>query len=256
LLAIFIKNLFFTIPYIGQYVVELLWGGFTVGLPTLTCFFSLHYLLPFVLIALIFGHLTAIHSSGSDDTIDHDDITFFPYFYVKDVFFGLILVSALVILIFFYPRLLSHWDNSIPANSLVTPVHLVPEWYFLPFYAILRSVPSKVGGLLLMLVSIVIMFDSIRRDDESEIFILGALGYLGAQPVEFPYVELTQVLALLPLLDYFFFVDTTDDTFDLFEDWSIPENWYYQQIECEDIHVGLYSLYERPMRGPIIYQVN
>ena len=162
--ATVITNLFSAIPYVGNHITTWLWGGFSVGNPTLNRFFALHYLLPFVLLAVVFFHVVALHITGSNNPLGidvkgpQDTVPFHPYYTVKDsvgicVFF---LVYALVV--FFAPRFFMAPDNFIPANPLQTPPEIVPEWYFLPFYAILRSVPNKLGGVTLMFSSILVLF--------------------------------------------------------------------------------------------------
>jgi quinol-cytochrome oxidoreductase complex cytochrome b subunit len=138
-----------------------LWGGFSVDNATLNRFFSLHYLCPFVIVALSFIHIAILHQSGSNNPLgidlSIDKISMYPYFIIKD-FLGLILFFLFFsIFIFFYPNILGHSDNYINANPMVTPIHIVPEWYFLPFYAILRSIPYKLGGVLMMILAIVIL---------------------------------------------------------------------------------------------------
>jgi quinol-cytochrome oxidoreductase complex cytochrome b subunit len=151
--------------------VTWLWGGFAIDNPTLNRFFSLHYLIPFTILGMVILHLWALHQFGSNnpvgiDITKKDKIAFHPYYTVKDLFGLAVFMLVLAILVFFSPNLLGHPDNYIPANPLVTPEHIVPEWYFLPFYAILRSItfdilwiiPAKLGGVLAMLGSIMILF--------------------------------------------------------------------------------------------------
>jgi quinol-cytochrome oxidoreductase complex cytochrome b subunit len=202
--ATVITNLFAAIPCIGDYIAEWLWGGFSVDNPTLTRFFSLHYLLPFVLAAVVFLHLLLLHTSGSAGDEDVDDIDFYPYFYLKDLFATLILLSIFCVLVFFVPNYLGHPDNYIKANSLVTPIHLVPEWYFLPYYAILRSTPDKFGGFIAMIFGIIMMFDLDDEDDEQGLILTILLGYLGGKPIEEPYMLITQLISILPVIDYMF----------------------------------------------------
>jgi len=133
-------------------------------------------MLPFLLAALVITHLTFIHVSGSEGEVDADDIDFYPYFYLKDVFILLIMLASFIIIICFIPNMMGHPDNYIVANNLITPVHLVPEWYFLPFYAILRSTPDKFGGLLMMGLGLFMMFDNITNDDENSLILLIMLG--------------------------------------------------------------------------------
>jgi len=157
--ATVITNLFSAIPLVGTEVSYFLWGGFSVGNPTLNRFFSLHYLLPFVLLALVILHLLLLHENGSSAPVSlkySDKIYFYPYFYLKDFFSLLVFFYFYFYLVILYPNLLGHPDNYIEANPLVTPAHIVPEWYFLPFYAILRSIPDKLTGVIYMFLSIVI----------------------------------------------------------------------------------------------------
>ena len=169
--ATVITNLFSAVPIFGQKIVTLLWGGFTVSNPTLTRFFSLHYLLPFVIIAVVGLHLVALHSHGSNNPlgIDHkgpqDSIPFHPYYTIKDMFGLMVFLIFFSIFIFYLPNALGDPQNYIPANPLQTPPDIVPEWYFLPFYAILRSmtfnvlgIPSKLVGVILMFSSILVLF--------------------------------------------------------------------------------------------------
>ena len=133
-----------------------------MGNPTLTRFYSLHYLLPFIVTAIILLHLVLLHTSGSSNPLginsSQDKISFYLYFFLKDAVGLALALVFYVILIHFYPNLLGHSDNYIQANPLVTPTHIVPEWYFLPFYAILRAIPNKIGGVVAMLGAILILF--------------------------------------------------------------------------------------------------
>ncbi|MBT5918548.1 MAG: cytochrome b/b6, partial [Alphaproteobacteria bacterium] len=153
--ATVITNMFTAIPIVGEAVTTWLWGGYSVAGPTLQRFFSLHYLLPFVIFALMFIHLWALHTSKSNNPLgidvksEKDTLPFHPYFTTKDlVGFGVFFI-ILAYWVFFNPNYMGHPDNYVPANPLVTPPHIVPEWYFLPFYAILRAVPDKLGGVVL-----------------------------------------------------------------------------------------------------------
>ena len=162
--ATVITNLFSAIPVVGEYIVTLLWGGFSVDNPTLNRFFSLHYLLPFVITGVVFLHIVALHITGSNNPLgievksEQDTLPFHPYYTVKDSVGICVYLLIFAVLVFFAPDYLGHADNYIPANPLVTPSHIVPEWYFLPFYAILRSVPSKLGGVLMMFGAIAVLF--------------------------------------------------------------------------------------------------
>ncbi|MCK8785521.1 cytochrome b N-terminal domain-containing protein [Roseomonas sp. NAR14] len=162
--ATVITNLFSALPIVGDPIVTWLWGGFSVDNPTLNRFFSLHYLLPFVIFGVVFLHVAALHITGSNNPLGidpkgpQDTLPFHPYYTAKDSFGMAIYLIVFACLVFFAPNYLGHPDNYIPANPLVTPPHIVPEWYFLPFYAILRSVPDKLGGVVLMFGAIAIWF--------------------------------------------------------------------------------------------------
>jgi ubiquinol-cytochrome c reductase cytochrome b subunit len=211
--ATVITNLLSAIPVFGQDIVEFVWGGFSVNNATLNRFFSLHYLLPFVLAALAVAHLIALHEHGSNNpngvSSNGDRLAFHPYFIFKDLvtIFGFFL--ALSIIVFFYPNLLGHSDNYIPADPMVTPASIVPEWYLLPYYAILRSIPNKLLGVIAMFGSLLILL-VLPLTDVSRIrgnqfrpamklafwffvvdFII--LMWIGSQHPETPYVEIGQV---------------------------------------------------------------
>ena len=160
--ATVITNLFSAIPVYGDTITKWLWGGYSVDNATLNRFFSLHYLLPFLIAGMVILHLALLHIVGSSNPLGVDSrldqVSFYPYFYVKDLASFLVLMSAWIFLVSFYPNLLNHPDNYIEANALVTPSHIVPEWYFLPFYAILRSIPSKFWGVVYMGGAIIILF--------------------------------------------------------------------------------------------------
>jgi ubiquinol-cytochrome c reductase cytochrome b/c1 subunit len=229
--ATVITNLFSAIPVVGDKIVTLLWGGFTVGNPTLNRFFSLHYLLPFVIVAVVGLHLIALHQHGSNNPlgIDHrgpqDTIPFHPYYTIKDMFGLCVFLLFFSIFIFYIPNMLSSADNYIPANPMVTPNHIVPEWYLLPYYAILRSVPNKLFGVILSFGSILLLFlvpwldtSRVRSARFRPIYkwvywllpidVL-ALGYVGANPPAGSVVVIGQVatfyyflhfLILMPLI--------------------------------------------------------
>jgi len=161
--ATVITNLFSAFPLVGEPIVTWLWGGFAVDNALLNRFFSLHYLLPFVLVGVVMLHLVALHQHGSNNPLGidrqgpQDSIPFHPYYTVKDMVGLAVFLLVFALFVFYAPNLLGHADNYIPANPLVTPAHIVPEWYFLPFYAILRAVPDKLGGVLLMFAAIGIL---------------------------------------------------------------------------------------------------
>lgn len=208
--ATVITNLFSAVPFVGPSIVEWLWGGFSVGNATLNRFFSLHYLMPFVIAGLVIVHLALLHNEGSNNPLgintNTDNIPFYPYFYVKDLFAFFILALVFSFFVFFYPNVLGHSDNYIPANPLSTPAHIVPEWYFLPFYAILRSIPDKLGGVVAMISAILVLLllpvintSKVRSSKFRPIFGVAywflvsdflILGWIGQKPVESPYIEI------------------------------------------------------------------
>ena len=162
--ATVITNLFSAIPLVGDNIVTWLLGGFSIDNPTLNRFYSFHYLLPFIIVGVVFLHIIALHKVGSNNpigidlTLKKEKIPFHPYYTIKDFFgFGVFFI-IFGIFVFFLPNSLGHPNNYIPADPLVTPEHIVPEWYFLPFYAILRAIPFKLLGVLAMLGSILILF--------------------------------------------------------------------------------------------------
>jgi ubiquinol-cytochrome c reductase cytochrome b subunit len=210
--ATVITNLLSAIPVFGQDIVELIWGGFSVNNATLNRFFSLHYLLPFLLAALAVAHLIALHVHGSNNpngvTSHGDRIAMHPYFTFKDLITIFAFFLVLSVIVFFYPNLLGHSDNYIPADPMVTPASIVPEWYLLPFYAILRSIPNKLLGVVAMFGSLVILL-ILPLTDLSRIrgnqfrpamklafwffvvdFII--LMWIGSQHPETPYLEIGQ----------------------------------------------------------------
>jgi quinol-cytochrome oxidoreductase complex cytochrome b subunit len=162
--ATVITNLFSAIPLIGQSIVTFLWGGFTVGNPTLNRFYALHYLLPFVILAVVLLHLIALHRFGSNNPLGiemkgpQDTLPFHPYFTIKDLFGLAVFLLIYSFFVFYAPNFLGSSDNYIPANPMQTPNHIVPEWYLLPYYAILRSVPNKLLGVVLAFGSIFLLF--------------------------------------------------------------------------------------------------
>nr|YP_003331202.1 cytochrome b [Whitmania pigra]YP_009019393.1 cytochrome b [Hirudo nipponia]ABX79783.1 cytochrome b [Whitmania pigra]AGL10933.1 cytochrome b [Hirudo nipponia] len=160
--ATVITNLLSTIPYSGTSIVEWVWGGFSISNPTLTRFFSIHFVLPFVMVAFVIIHLLFLHQTGSNNPLgvvsDSDRITFHPYYLIKDLLGFLLAFLLLLMLVFFMPNLFSDSENFMPANPSMTPTHIKPEWYFLWIYAILRSIPNKLGGVIAAFSGILIMF--------------------------------------------------------------------------------------------------
>jgi len=227
--ATVITNLFSAIPFIGTDIVLWLWGGFAVDNPTLGRFYSLHFTLPFVILALAGIHIYALHLTGSNNPLGlsfaPDSNTFAPFYLIKDAFGLTLFLIFFSLFLFFAPNLLGHPDNYTLGNPMITPTHIVPEWYFLPFYAILRSIPDKLAGVLALAASIVCLFSipfihkpqvrSLRFRPFSRVVFWGfvlvccLLGWLGAKPIEAPFILLggftttlyfTFLLVLFPLV--------------------------------------------------------
>ena len=162
--ATVITNLFSAVPIVGTAVLEWLWGGFAVDNALLNRFFALHYLFPFLIVGVVILHIVALHTHGSNNPLGidkkgpQDSIPFHPYYTIKDLFGLSFVLTIFAFVVFFAPDYLGHPDNYIPADPLKTPAHIVPEWYFLPFYAILRAVPDKLGGVIAMISAILILF--------------------------------------------------------------------------------------------------
>ena len=224
--ATVITNLFGAFPIVGKDLVIWLWGGFSVDNPTLKRFFVLHFVLPLILAGFSIIHLVLLHQQGSTNPIaicsKIDMVKFYPKFITKDIFGFITFVGCLVLLtVFWYPNVLGHPDNYIRADSLVTPKHIVPEWYFLPFYAILRSIPDKFGGVIAMFAAIIILFflpyvgtfkcKSSKFLKVAQFFFwcfvgnLIFLGWLGACVVEPPYIIYSQ-LATIFYFSYFLII--------------------------------------------------
>nr|YP_003204771.1 cytochrome b [Hemiphaga novaeseelandiae]ACH92648.1 cytochrome b [Hemiphaga novaeseelandiae] len=214
--ATVITNLFSAVPYIGQTLVEWAWGGFSVDNPTLTRFFTLHFLLPFMIAGLTIIHLTFLHESGSNNPLgissNCDKIPFHPYFSLKDILGFMLMFLPLMTLALFSPNLLGDPENFTPANPLVTPPHIKPEWYFLFAYAILRSIPNKLGGVLALAASVLILFLSplLHKSKQRTMIFrplsqllfwtlvanLFILTWVGSQPVEHPFIIIGQLASL------------------------------------------------------------
>nr|YP_009312775.1 cytochrome b [Ducetia japonica]AOV63737.1 cytochrome b [Ducetia japonica] len=220
--ATVITNLLSAIPYLGMDLVQWVWGGFAVDNATLTRFFTFHFVLPFIVAAMVMIHLLFLHQTGSNNPLglnsDIDKIPFHPYFSFKDIFGFIIMIMVLTFLTLMEPYMLGDPDNFTPANPLVTPVHIQPEWYFLFAYAILRSIPNKLGGVIALVLSIAILmilpfynknkfrgiqfypFNQIMFWSMVSIVIL--LTWIGARPVEDPYILTGQILTVLYFLYY------------------------------------------------------
>lgn len=222
--ATVITSLASAIPIVGEYVVIWLWGGYSVDNATLNRFFSLHYLLPFVIALLALLHVVVLHESGSSNPLNipvnsSNKVPFHPFFIIKDLL-GIVIFSVIFgYTIFFYPDNIIDPVNNVPANPLVTPTHIVPEWYFSPFYAILRSIPNKLGGVITLLLALGVLFllpfisNSVFKGSFFETFktflfwsflaVCVLLGWIGFKPIEDPYLMLGQTLTVFYFL-YFF----------------------------------------------------
>nr|ALO77179.1 cytochrome b [Carpelimus sp. CAR01] len=215
--ATVITNLLSAIPYLGSMIVQWLWGGFAVDNATLTRFFTLHFLLPFIVAAMIMIHLLFLHQTGSNNPLglnsNIDKIPFHPYFSIKDLLGYMIMIFLLLMLPLINPYMLGDPDNFIPANPLSTPIHIQPEWYFLFAYAILRSIPNKLGGVIALVMSILILvilpFTNIKMMQSTSFYPINnmmfwmltssiiLLTWIGARPVEDPYILTGQILTMI-----------------------------------------------------------
>ncbi len=232
--ATVITNLFSAIPLVGESITSWLWGGYAVGSPTLTRFFSLHYLFPFLIFGLVILHIWALHIPGNNNPVGIDikkpskeTVPFHPYIVIKDFYALLIFLIIFSGFVFFVPNVLGHPDNYIEANPMVTPSHIVPEWYLLPFYAILRSVPDKLGGVVVMFAAVFILMFLPWLDTSKvrsavfrplyKVFFwilvidVIVLGYIGANPPEGMYLIIGRIatiyyfvhfILIMPLLGF------------------------------------------------------
>ena len=232
--ATVITNLFSAIPLIGDNITQWLWGGYSVDNPTLSRFYTLHFLLPFLIVGVVVLHIVALHTHGSNNPLGidrkgpQDSIPFHPFYTIKDLFGLSFALTIFFAVVFFAPDFLGHPDNYIPADPLKTPAHIVPEWYFLPFYAILRAIPDKLGGVIAMFSAIFVLFLLPWLDTSKVrsatfrpiykilfwIFLIDAivLGWVGSKPAEGIYIIISRIatfyyflhfLILLPLLGKF-----------------------------------------------------
>nr|YP_009472958.1 cytochrome b [Dalsira scabrata]AST10188.1 cytochrome b [Dalsira scabrata] len=214
--ATVITNLMSAIPYLGNTLVMWLWGGFSVDNATLTRFFTLHFVMPFMILAMVMIHLLFLHQTGSNNPLglnsNYDKSPFHPYFSTKDLMSAMITLFMFSMLIMLEPRMLGDPENFIPANPLITPVHIQPEWYFLFAYAILRSIPNKLGGVIAMMMSImIILLPMILNKNKFQgmtfyplskslfwmmIMIILLLTWIGARPAEEPFIFTGQMLTI------------------------------------------------------------
>jgi len=220
--ATVITNLLSAIPYLGNFLVQWIWGGFAVDNATLTRFFTIHFLLPFITASIVLIHLLFLHQTGSNNPIginsNYFKISFHPFYSYKDLIGTILLLWSLVIICFISPYSLGDVENFLPANPLVTPIHIQPEWYFLFAYAILRSIPNKLGGVICLTLSIAILLilpylalPKIPRTSNilplqvifwSFIVLVFLLTWIGARPVETPYIFTGQILTILYFLTF------------------------------------------------------
>nr|YP_010341312.1 cytochrome b [Stenamma megamanni]UNZ99565.1 cytochrome b [Stenamma megamanni] len=215
--ATVITNLVSTVPLIGNMLVMWIWGGFSINNATLNRFFSLHFILPFIILLMIILHLYFLHTTGSSNPLgtnsNMNKITFHIYFTFKDLFGFIIFLNIFSFIILQFPYIFSDPDNFITANPMTTPIHIQPEWYFLFAYAILRSIPNKMGGVIALLASILILYTlpflplsetlSTSFSPLNQLFfwsfinIFILLTWAGSQPIETPFIKISQLLALL-----------------------------------------------------------
>nr|UQS75788.1 cytochrome b [Systropus sp. 2 YXA-2022a] len=221
--ATVITNLLSAIPYLGNSLVQWIWGGFAVDNATLNRFFTFHFIFPFIVTAMVMIHLLFLHQTGSNNPLGMNSnikkIPFHPYFSYKDIVGFIIMFMLLIMLILISPYFLGDPDNFVPANPLVTPIHIQPEWYFLFAYAILRSIPNKLGGVIALVMSIAILFIlphiQINKIQGSQFYLLNKLMFwslvtsvilltwIGARPVEEPYIMTGQLLTIIYFSYYF-----------------------------------------------------
>nr|UPL65816.1 cytochrome b [Brachyrhynchus triangulus] len=214
--ATVITNLVSAVPYLGDTLVKWLWGGFSVDNATLTRFFALHFLLPFIIAAMTMIHLLLLHQTGSNNpsgtNSNIDKVPFHPYFTIKDIMGATVAMTMFLMLTLLEPRLLGDPENFIPANPLVTPVHIQPEWYFLFAYAILRSIPNKLGGVMAMFMSIMIISVPMLMKSKfygnkfypinktmfwSLVSVILLLTWIGARPAEEPFITTGQIITMM-----------------------------------------------------------
>nr|QDI93360.1 cytochrome b [Rubeospineus bicorniger] len=220
--ATVITNLLSALPYLGNDLVKWLWGGFSVDNATLTRFFTLHFIMPFVIAAMVMIHLLFLHQTGSNNPLglnsNYDKIPFHPYFSIKDYMGMMVAMFMFIMLNLWEPTMLGDPENFIPANPLVTPVHIQPEWYFLFAYAILRSIPNKLGGVIAMIASIaIIMIIPFTNNNKFQsmsfypmnktmfwllVINLLLLTWIGARPAEEPYILTGQMLTVTYFMYY------------------------------------------------------
>nr|YP_010480559.1 cytochrome b [Trichomalopsis sarcophagae]UVN15284.1 cytochrome b [Trichomalopsis sarcophagae] len=230
--ATVITNLVSAIPYIGEHIVLWLWGGFSVNNATLNRFYSIHFILPFIIMMMVMLHLVFLHETGSNNPMglnsNMNKVSFNPYYIIKDLLGFIIMLTMLLLICLINPYLLSDPENFNPANSMITPIHIQPEWYFLFAYAILRSIPNKLGGVVALLLSILILlilpFNMNYKMMGFKFYYLNKimfwlffnlfimLTWIGARPVEDPYIIIGQMLSIIYFMYFFLFTMLTKQT--------------------------------------------
>nr|AEV56629.1 cytochrome b [Stenopirates sp. NKU01] len=229
--ATVITNLMSAIPFIGKEIVKWLWGGFSINNSTLTRFFSLHFLLPFIIMMMMMIHLLFLHQTGSSNPMgtnsNYEKMSFHPYFSTKDIMGMIIMTYFYLLMNFLEPNLLSDPENFMPANSMMTPIHIQPEWYFLFAYAILRSIPNKLGGVIAMFMSILMLmiipiininkFQNLKFYPISQLLfwnllmLMILLTWIGMRPAEEPFITMGQMLTIMYFL--YFFMNSLSNLF-------------------------------------------
>lgn len=225
--ATVITNLISTIPYLGNYLTIWIWGGFSINNATLNRFFSLHFILPFIILIIIILHLYFLHIHGSSNPLGTNSnlnkIYFHIYFSFKDILGFILTLNLFIIIIYQYPYIFRDPDNFTPANPLITPIHIQPEWYFLFAYAILRSIPNKLGGVLALTISIIILYYLPLINIKNTLILphfnlinqlyfwifinnFFLLTWLGSQPIEYPFINIRQILTLI-FFSFFIFLN-------------------------------------------------
>ena len=263
--ATVITNLMSAIPWLGQEIVEFIWGGFSVNNATLNRFFALHFLMPFVLATLVILHLVALHdSAGSNNPLglsaNYDRISFSPYFIFKDLITVFLFIMGLSLIVFFMPNILGDSENYVMANPMQTPAAIVPEWYLLPFYAILRSIPNKLVGVIAMFASIVMLltlsFSDLGRSRSTQFKPIAKIGFfvfvanfvvlmlLGAKHVESPFIELGQISTTIYFLYFLFFiplVNISDNTISKIWDLEGEVVLIYNSMDNKQVRLAIFK---------------
>jgi ubiquinol-cytochrome c reductase cytochrome b subunit len=247
--ATVISSLTSVIPFIGKNILLFLWGGISIEQPTLSRIYAAHFLFPFIIFVLVITHLVFLHEHGSNNPLGikiYDFVPFHPYYTIKDIVTLIVSTIVYLIFVFYLPNYTMHSDNYIMANPDVTPTHIVPEWYFLPFYGVLRSVPSKVGGVLLLALALLLLvlfplisYPLLRSGTFRPVFqiifwvFVGSwllLGWSGGNPISTPYYEICQISTIL----YFLFFLVLNPLNNYFE-WLVYEYYLMKGISSLEI---------------------